>query len=283
MEQLPLVSILITSYNREKYIREALESVLKQSYTRLEIIVSDNRSTDNTVNIVREYLQDERVRLYENPTNIGQFPNRNKAASYAKGKYIKYVDSDDILYPFAIAIMVDAMERHEGAAIGVFSNTTQDHTPYPYLMTPEEAFRQYYFNAADALGMGPSGVIFLRSAFEALGGYTDHSIAGDTFLMLSIALEHPVVKIGAPQFWWRRHEGQEYANTNTANEYVLTNYRINKRIINDPLFPLSGPEKKKVLSGIDRLLFKNVWRYNFKTGHFRRGIAILKEHAEGNK
>src|SRR6202012_5975388 len=222
---LPLVSILITSYNREKYIRECLDSVLRQSYTNLEIIVSDNRPTANTVAIVREYLSlDNRIRLYENESNIGQFPNRNKAASYATGKYLKYVDSDDILYPFAITIMVDAMEKFEGAAVGVFSNMTQDHIPYPYLLAPAGAFRQYYFSNGDALGMGPSGVIFNRKIFENYGGYIDHSIAGDSYLMLCIAIKHSIVKIGSPQFWWRRHETQEYVSTNSGNKFVVSWY-----------------------------------------------------------
>ena len=274
MADRPLVSILITSYNREKYIRECLDSVINQSYANLEIIVSDNCSTDNTVAIVREYLGDCRIKLYQNASNIGQFPNRNMAASYATGKYLKYVDSDDIIYPFGTEIMVNAMEKFGSAGAGVFTNTTQDALPFPYLMQPEEAFRQYFFSG-DALGMGPSGVIFKTDVFNHYKGFTDHSISGDVFLLQSIALKYPIVKIGPPQFWWRRHEAQE--NEGAVNKYIVSLYKINNRILRDEAFPLSKNEKDRLLTGASRMMLKNVWKHNFKKFHFGRGISVLRE------
>ena len=77
---LPLVSILMTCYNREKYIGEAIESVLASSYTNLELIIVDDHSSDNTVGIARAYAaKDSRVNVYVNELNLGDYPNRNKA------------------------------------------------------------------------------------------------------------------------------------------------------------------------------------------------------------
>src|ERR1700748_2916719 len=95
----PLVSVLMTAYNREKYIEEAIESVLASSYTNLELIIVDDCSKDNTVEIARSYeARDPRVKVFINEKNLGDYPNRNRAASLAKGEYIKYVDSDDVMF-----------------------------------------------------------------------------------------------------------------------------------------------------------------------------------------
>ena len=93
-DRVPLVSVLMTAYNREKYIAEAIESVLASTYSNLELIIVDDCSKDNTLQIATNYqAKDDRIKVYKNEKNLGDYPNRNKAASYAKGKYLKYVDS----------------------------------------------------------------------------------------------------------------------------------------------------------------------------------------------
>ena len=80
-DSLPLVSVLMTSYNREKYITEAMESVLNSTYANFELIIVDDGSTDKTVAIANEYeKKDKRVKVHTNEKNLGQFQNRNKAA-----------------------------------------------------------------------------------------------------------------------------------------------------------------------------------------------------------
>ncbi|MEO8414525.1 MAG: glycosyltransferase family 2 protein [Ginsengibacter sp.] len=96
----PLVSVLMTAYNREKYIAPAIESVSASTYNNFELIIVYDGSSNNTVNIAKSFASiDHRVSVYVNEKNLGDYPNRNKAASYAKGKYLKYVDSDVISIP----------------------------------------------------------------------------------------------------------------------------------------------------------------------------------------
>ena len=83
----PLVSVLMTAYNREKYIAEAIESVLASTYTFFELIIVDDCSTDNTVLIAKSYQErDPRIKLFVNKQNLGDYPNRNVAASFASGE-----------------------------------------------------------------------------------------------------------------------------------------------------------------------------------------------------
>src|SRR5450631_4104476 len=109
----PLVSVLMTSYNHDEYIAEAIESVLNSTYTNFELIIVDDISKDNSVEIARSYeLKDKRIRLFVNEKNLGDYPNRNRAASYAKGKYLKYVDCDDKLFDFSLQYCVQQMEKY---------------------------------------------------------------------------------------------------------------------------------------------------------------------------
>ncbi len=89
MNDQPLVSVLMTAFNREKYIAVAIQSVLNSSYKNFELIIADDGSTDNTVAIARSYANlDLRITVFINEKNLGDYSNRNKAATYAKGEFI---------------------------------------------------------------------------------------------------------------------------------------------------------------------------------------------------
>ena len=95
----PLISVILPTYNGEKYLAETLESVLNQTYKNLEIIITDDCSTDRTVEIVKSY-NDERIKLYVNEKNLGIANNTNKALSLATGEFIMMQDHDDVSSPF---------------------------------------------------------------------------------------------------------------------------------------------------------------------------------------
>ncbi|MBQ9940216.1 MAG: glycosyltransferase family 2 protein [Clostridia bacterium] len=94
-----LVSIIMPSYNTGRFIKETIESVLAQSYPVWELIIVDDCSTDNTDDVVNQYLADERIRYIKNDTNSGAAVSRNRALREAKGKWIAFLDSDDLWEP----------------------------------------------------------------------------------------------------------------------------------------------------------------------------------------
>lgn len=94
-----LVSIIMPSYNTGRFIKETIESVLAQSYSAWELIIVDDCSTDNTDDVVNQYLADERIRYIKNDTNSGAAVSRNRALREAKGKWIAFLDSDDLWEP----------------------------------------------------------------------------------------------------------------------------------------------------------------------------------------
>ena len=94
-----LVSIIMPSYNTGRFIKETIESVLAQTYSDWELIIVDDCSTDNTDEVVGEFLSDERIRYIKNDTNSGAAVSRNRALREAKGKWIAFLDSDDLWEP----------------------------------------------------------------------------------------------------------------------------------------------------------------------------------------
>lgn len=106
----PLVSICIGTFNRSKYIRECLDSVYAQTYPNLEVIVADNASTDDTLDIVRTYRN---VKIVPRDSNSGMCSTtRNLAVRAATGDLVAFLDSDDAWYPDKLEKQVAFMERH---------------------------------------------------------------------------------------------------------------------------------------------------------------------------
>jgi glycosyltransferase involved in cell wall biosynthesis len=205
----PLVSVLMTSYNREKYIEQAIESVLKSTYQNLELIITDDRSIDKTVDIAKDYAaKDKRVKVFVNEKNLGDYANRNKAASYASGKYLKYVDSDDCIYPWGIEMLVVMMEQFPEAGWGLCSLVQIPEKPYPFILSPLEAYRYHYFKV-EIFNKAPLSSIIRKDAFEHTGGFKDLRMAGDFEMWHRLALNYPVVLMPDGMVWYREHAGQE--------------------------------------------------------------------------
>jgi glycosyltransferase involved in cell wall biosynthesis len=91
-----LVSVCIPAYNNGSYISETIKCILEQSYQNLELVIVDDRSTDNTVDVIKSF-NDKRIRFYQNETNLGMHGNWNKALSHCKGEFMKLVCGDDLI------------------------------------------------------------------------------------------------------------------------------------------------------------------------------------------
>ena len=107
-----LVSIIMPSYNTADYIVESIQSVLEQSYTDWELIVVDDCSTDNTDEVIKPYLTDGRIKYYKNEKNSGAAVSRNHALREAKGKWIDFLDSDDLWMPDKLEKQIRYMEMN---------------------------------------------------------------------------------------------------------------------------------------------------------------------------
>lgn len=104
-----LVSIIMPSYNTGCFIGETIESVLAQTYSKWELIIVDDCSNDNTEDVVKKYLTDERIRFIKNDRNYGAAVSRNRALFEAKGKWIAFLDSDDLWMPDKLQKQIEFM------------------------------------------------------------------------------------------------------------------------------------------------------------------------------
>ena len=235
----PLVSVLMTVYNREKYIAEAIESVLNSTYQNFELIIVDDLSTDNSLLIAKSYEEkDRRIRVYKNEKNLQDYPNRNKAASYAKGKYLKFVDSDDKIYEWGLAYCVEQMERFPESSFGL-SMIDGDESSPSIIMKSEEVIRKHFFDFTH-LSTGPTGTIIKRDFFEKIQGYdTRFYMANDLYFNIKVATLTPVVLLKELFFFYRVHNSQEQ---NNPKGYLIYGFLAKKEMINCLNLPLSKDE-----------------------------------------
>lgn len=253
----PLVSVLMTAYNREKYIAESIKSVLASTYTNFELIIVDDRSTDNTVEIARAFLYDNRVSVHVNEFNLKQFKNRNKAAGYATGKYLKYVDSDDVLYAHSLALMVEIMESHPtcGMAFSHYSGNSKFILPHLYF--PKEIVAEHYFGGG-ILFTGPIGTIIRKDVFDAVGGFELYGMPSDNHFSLKIASNYPVVSMYRDLIWWRMHDDQAFGGVND-DVNVFNNLKWNLDILTNPNCPLDEADRLKAIRNFKKIFIKNLY------------------------
>lgn len=107
-----LVSVVMPSYNTGKYIAETINSVLAQTFSSWELLIVDDCSTDDTDEVVMPYLADQRIRYLKNENNSGAAVSRNRALREAKGKWIAFLDSDDLWMPDKLEKQIQFMEKN---------------------------------------------------------------------------------------------------------------------------------------------------------------------------
>ena len=252
MTNKPLVSVLITAYNREEYISDAIKSVLSSTYTNFELIISDDCSKDNTVELAKSFEKlDHRVKVYQNKVNLGDYPNRNQAASYAIGKYIKYLDSDDIMYPHCLDVMVYCMEQFPAAGFGLCA-VGDETTPYPVSISSYECYQNLILEKGE-LNRAPGSSIINRYIFNEIGGFSGIRQIGDFEFWLKIASRYPLVKMPLDLYWSRLHSATE-KNVNSEKEKTIMKHELIKKLIKSEALPLNKEEKEKLIE---------VYRNNF--------------------
>lgn len=114
---MPTISVLMPVFNAQKDLRQAIDSILKQSFSDFEFLIIDDGSTDQSVEIVESYT-DPRIRFLRNPKNLGLVPTLNRGLSEARGKYIARMDADDISEPLRFESQAALLENNQADICG---------------------------------------------------------------------------------------------------------------------------------------------------------------------
>ncbi len=270
----------MTAYNRENFIAEAIESVLASTFTDFELIIVDDSSADNTLPIAQKYAAaDSRIRLVCNPVNLGQFANRNKAAQLAKGKYIKYLDSDDTIFADSLRIMLQAMEQYPSAGIALEFNhctTLPEGTVFPFELSAQQAYL-WHFEKGGILFPGPSQAIYKSDIFKTVGGFPlEFGLNGDFALHLNMAANSNTVILPPALTSWRRHTGQVISDYEKdipgMMRYKLAIYQM---VLASPQCPLDIKQIKRVQIAIQaNYLRRAILSFLFK-GKIKEFFTIL--------
>ena len=118
----PMVTVLMSVYNGEKFLKEAMDSILTQTFTDFEFLIINDGSTDNSVKIIESY-NDSRIRLINNEKNLKLIASLNKGISLARGKYIARMDCDDISSPMRLEKEVDFLENSSDSSFKAFNSS----------------------------------------------------------------------------------------------------------------------------------------------------------------
>ncbi len=176
---LPLVSVCIPTYQAAKTIVETLQGVLNQTYRNLEIIICDNQSSDNTVELIR-HIQDPRIQLSVNSENFGMVGNFNIVLSKAKGMYVKLLCADDVITNTCIEKEVKVFMQHTDKQIVMVAaekfvinekgkQLFIKHFPGKAgLYQGEQALRKSFRHGTNIFGE-PGSVLFLNEAVQKAG------------------------------------------------------------------------------------------------------------------
>ncbi len=210
---MPLISVVIPVYNGEKTIRETIESVLNQTYRDFELIVINDGSQDATVEIV-ESIQDPRIKLLSYP-NAGQAESRNRGVSHAVGKFIAFLDADDLWTPDKLEAQLKALQANPQAAVAYsWTNYIDESSQFlrqgSYVSAAGDVFKNLLVVNFLENGSNP---LIRAQALAQVGGF-DGSVtpAEDWDMWLRLATRYQFVAVPSPQILYRVSTSSSSAN-----------------------------------------------------------------------
>jgi len=229
----PLVTVLLPVYNGEQYLREAIESIINQTYQDYEFLIINDGSTDNSLNCIKSY-QDERIRVINNDNNIGLVKTLNKGLNLAKGRYIARFDQDDISLPNRLKKQVEYLENHENIS-AVCS--------WMYTINSDgrkiRDFRERIKNYGDFLGIILLGrnplyhpaVMFNKDVVLKMNGYdTNYTRAEDFDLWRRMALQRLNIAF-IPRYHLLQRQHSERETNVHMEKYIAAGRKIHEETI----------------------------------------------------
>jgi hypothetical protein len=272
MSPSPRISVLLTSHNRERYIAESIESVLAQSISDFELVICDDHSVDRTAAIIDEYARrDSRIRVSINPRNLGDYANRRHVATLAQGRFLKYHDSDDVMYRHCLAAMVEPLEAEPRAAFALSGSRSWPGGPCPMLLTPRLAYQREFLGGG-LFQQGPASALFRTAEFRELGGFPDVTFAGDYLFWLRACARVNVLLVPGDLFHYRVHAGQEIARPASVEAYARAAATA-WQMLRSTECPLSGEELECARRNFVFTQVRGCYRH-VRAGRFRAAATL---------
>ncbi|CDF80232.1 glycosyltransferase (GT2) [Formosa agariphila KMM 3901] len=217
----PLVTVICLCYNHERFLIEALESIKNQTYGEIQIIITDDASQDNSVQLIKHWIKNNDALFIENKTNIGNTKSFNTALQHAKGEYIVDLATDDILLPNFIESLVSKFKTSKYKNLGVvFSNVEliEENGAHKYYLYPinndftaktKPVTGNIYSRLLHSYFLSSASILMKTDVLKLLGGYDENLMYEDV------------------DFWFRSSRIYDY-------DYV-DKVLVKKRVVSDSL------------------------------------------------
>lgn len=272
---MPLVSVVIPTYNRADLIFDTIESVLHQSFEDIEIVIADDGSSDATETVIKQ-INDRRI-IYNRCTHSGVPASpRNKAIKAARGEIIAFLDSDDLWLPNKLEKCVELLQHNQELGLVCSNEYLLNVTKTKEKLIKNKTSKVLYFEDLLRENVVSSSTVVMRKKILDDIGLFDESesfrAVEDYHLWLRISLNYPIYYFDEPLGYYRIHDGSIRLNVekslkNLSNVYsdilkrcTLTNSKYNDTIIS---------QKRKT----DRELLK----YYIRTFQIIKSIKLLKK------
>lgn len=218
MDKLPKVSVICLCYNHEKYLREALNSVISQDYPKLEIVIVDDASSDNSVEIISDFLKNfPQIHFIKNIKNIGNCASFNKALAQISGDFVVDFALDDVLFSNRISTQIAFFLNQKENVAAVFSQADlineKSHLIGKYYSEKKLINIEKYnvHKNWQALALSSGGLIatptllFRKSVFDELGGYDENLAYEDYDFLIRITEKYDLAFQNIALIQYRKH------------------------------------------------------------------------------
>ena len=214
----PRVSIGMPVYNGERYLQQALDSILSQTFADFELIISDNASTDATQEICSAYaVKDRRIRYHRSERNVGAGPNHNRTIELANGEYFKWAHYDDVWGPELLARCVEVLDRYPTVVLcyaatkiidenGAFVRDLKDGLDLR-AVSPVDRYRAFHKRYRRQTATGHIFLGLMRLETLKRTRQHDSIFSADIVLLAELALLGEFHEITEPLFFRRVHPG----------------------------------------------------------------------------
>lgn len=241
---MPKISVIMPAYNAEKYIAEAIDSILNQTFADFELIILNDHSSDRTEEIILSY-KDSRIVYVKNEQNLGVAGTLNRGLEIARGEYIARMDADDISMPERFARQAERLDEAPeiavvGCAIELFDETgTMEARRFS--TDPKQMRVDLFFSS----GLAHPSVMMRKSVIRELGGY-DREFEGleDYELWCRVSEKYGVTTLSEQLFRYRVHGGQVTKNPSPKHQARMEALR----------------ERQLERLGLPRELCSRIWR-----------------------
>lgn len=240
----PKVTVFIALYNAENYIKETIESVLNQTYTDYEILIINDGSTDNSVEVVKQF-DDSRIRLLHNEKNSGERFTRDRALTEAKGKYIAVLDADDITVANRLELQINFLENNpEYALCGGWAKCIDEKGKLNNnLITPKTENEDIKINMLFQNQFVNSTTMYNREIGIEVGGHKGVEYGTDFDVFSKISEKYKVANLSNYLVLYRQHSfsisvaKKDLFKNGELNvlKYLYHKFSLDDKLLNVPL------------------------------------------------